>query len=70
MKIFLKASHLLKTKYRFQMLAATMLGQVDNLKNKSLNKAKNAYQADIDCVAELVDFINFNVYYAQVNLQI
>lgn len=40
--IFLKAADLLATRYRFQMCAATMLGQ-----------SKNAYQAEIDAVCEL-----------------
>lgn len=52
--IFLKAADLISTKYRYDMLAATMLGQ-----------GKNVYQAEIDCVAELIDFFKFNVKYAQ-----
>ena len=48
--IFLKAADLLATKYRFDMLAATMLGQ-----------SKNAYQAEIDSTCELIDFLRFNV---------
>ena len=52
--IFLKAADLILTKYRYDMLAATMLGQ-----------GKNVYQAEIDCVAELADFLRFNVEYAQ-----
>lgn len=51
--IFLKAADLISTKYRYDMLAATMLGQ-----------GKNVYQAEIDCVAELIDFFKFNVKYA------
>ena len=31
-----------------------------------LLKAKVAVQADIDCIAELADFLRFNSYYAQV----
>ncbi|UEG49599.1 L-glutamate gamma-semialdehyde dehydrogenase [Ferruginibacter lapsinanis] len=50
--IFLKAADLLATKYRFQMVAATMLGQ-----------SKNAYQAEIDSACELIDFLRFNVHY-------
>ncbi len=50
--IFLKAADLLATKYRYQMNAATMLGQ-----------SKNAYQAEIDCVCELVDFLRFNIHF-------
>lgn len=52
--IFLKAADLISTKYRYDMLAATMLGQ-----------GKNVYQAEIDSVAELIDFFKFNVKYAQ-----
>ena len=48
--IFLKAADLLATKYRFDMLAATMLGQ-----------SKNPYQAEIDSTCELIDFLRFNV---------
>ncbi|QLG70490.1 hypothetical protein HG535_0A04300 [Zygotorulaspora mrakii] len=51
--IFLKAADLLSTKYRYDMLAATMLGQ-----------GKNVYQAEIDCITELADFFRFNVKYA------
>lgn len=52
--IFLKAADLLATKYRFEMNAATMLGQ-----------SKNAFQSEIDAVCELVDFWRFNAYFAQ-----
>ena len=47
--IFLKAAELISKKYRDLMNAVTMLGQ-----------SKNAYQAEIDCVAELCDFYRFN----------
>lgn len=50
--IFLRAADLLATKYRFQMNAATMLGQ-----------SKNAYQAEIDSACELIDFLRFNVHF-------
>lgn len=50
--IFLKAADLLAGKYRALSNAATMLGQ-----------SKNAYQAEIDAVCELVDFYRFNVEY-------
>jgi len=50
--IFLKAAELLATKYRFQMNAATMLGQ-----------SKNAFQAEIDSACELIDFLRFNVHF-------
>lgn len=52
--VFLKAADLISTKYRYKMLAATMLGQ-----------GKNVYQAEIDCITELADFFRFNVKYAQ-----
>jgi 1-pyrroline-5-carboxylate dehydrogenase len=50
--VFLKAAELLATKYRYQINAATMLGQ-----------SKNAYQAEIDSACELIDFLRFNVHY-------
>ncbi|MDX1476558.1 MAG: L-glutamate gamma-semialdehyde dehydrogenase [Saprospiraceae bacterium] len=50
--IFLRAADLLSGPYRAKMNAATMLGQ-----------SKNAFQAEIDCVAELCDFWRFNVQY-------
>ena len=40
--IFYRAAALIRGSYRYQMMAATMLGQ-----------GKNAYQADIDCAAEV-----------------
>lgn len=50
--IFLKAASLLSTKYRYKMNAATMIGQ-----------SKNPFQAEIDAVCELIDFLRFNVEY-------
>ena len=50
--IFLKAADLLATKYRFEMNAATMLGQ-----------SKNAFQSEIDAACELIDFLRFNVHF-------
>jgi 1-pyrroline-5-carboxylate dehydrogenase len=50
--IFLKAADLLATKYRYQMVASTMLCQ-----------SKNAYQAEIDSTCELIDFLRFNVHF-------
>jgi 1-pyrroline-5-carboxylate dehydrogenase len=50
--IFLKAADLLAGPYRFEMNAATMLGQ-----------SKNAYQAEIDSACELIDFWRFNPWY-------
>ncbi|CAD2222977.1 delta-1-pyrroline-5-carboxylate dehydrogenase [Angomonas deanei] len=52
--IFLKAAHLLSTKYRHAMRAATMMGQ-----------GKNPWQAEIDCVAEACDFLRWNVHFAE-----
>lgn len=50
--IFLKAADLLAGPYRWEINAATMLGQ-----------SKNAYQAEIDSACELIDFLRFNVYF-------
>ncbi len=50
--IFLKAADLLSGPFRARMNAATMLGQ-----------SKNAFQAEIDAVAELCDFFRYNVQY-------
>ena len=52
--IFLKAADLISNKYRYQIMAETMLGQ-----------GKNAWQAEIDSAAELADFFRFNVAYAE-----
>ncbi|KAL6717981.1 1-pyrroline-5-carboxylate dehydrogenase [Lecanora helva] len=52
--IFLKAADLISGKYRYEIMAATMLGQ-----------GKTAWQAEIDAAAELCDFLRFNVQYAQ-----
>ncbi|CAG8601508.1 27217_t:CDS:2 [Gigaspora margarita] len=51
--IFLKAADLAAGKYRYKLLAATMLGQ-----------GKNTWQAEIDSAAELIDFWRFNCKYA------
>lgn len=50
--IFLKAASLLRTKYRYIINAAAML-----------DLSKNAFQAEIDAAAELVDFFTFNAYF-------
>jgi 1-pyrroline-5-carboxylate dehydrogenase len=50
--IFLKAADLLAGPYRYEINAATMLGQ-----------SKNAYQAEIDSACELIDFLRFNVHF-------
>ena len=52
-KITLKAADLLAGTYRYVINAATMLGQ-----------SKNAYQAEIDSACEAIDFLRFNVYFA------
>ncbi|MET1056799.1 MAG: L-glutamate gamma-semialdehyde dehydrogenase [Pedobacter sp.] len=57
--IFLKIADLISGPYRYKLNAATMLGQ-----------SKNAYQAEIDAVCELADFLRFNVdYMAQIYQQ-
>ena len=50
--IFLKAADLIAGNYRYELNAATMLCQ-----------SKNAFQAEIDAVCELIDFLRFNVSY-------
>jgi 1-pyrroline-5-carboxylate dehydrogenase len=52
--VFLKAAELLATTHRSVLNAATMLGQ-----------SKTAFQAEIDSACELIDFLRFNVYFAQ-----
>ncbi|HZI22199.1 MAG TPA: L-glutamate gamma-semialdehyde dehydrogenase [Gemmatimonadales bacterium] len=52
--VFLKAAELLATRYRPIVNAATMLGQ-----------SKTAHQAEIDAACELIDFLRFNVHYAE-----
>jgi 1-pyrroline-5-carboxylate dehydrogenase len=52
--VFLKAAELLSGPWRQKINAATMLGQ-----------SKTAWQAEIDSACELIDFLRFNVYYAQ-----
>ncbi|KAL1879531.1 hypothetical protein Plec18167_003988 [Paecilomyces lecythidis] len=51
--IFQKAAELVATKYRYELIAATMLGQ-----------GKNIWQAEIDAAAELADFFRLNCNYA------
>jgi 1-pyrroline-5-carboxylate dehydrogenase len=52
--IFLKAADLLSGKYRFVMNAVSML-----------STSKSPYQAEIDATCELIDFLRFNVHFAQ-----
>lgn len=51
--IFLKAAELVTGKYRYDLIAATMLGQ-----------GKNIWQGEIDAAAELADFFRLNCNYA------
>ena len=51
--IFQKAAELATTKYRYELIAAAMLGQ-----------GKNVWQAEIDAAAELADFFRLNCQYA------
>ena len=52
--VFLRAAELLATRHRQLLNAATMLGQ-----------SKTAFQAEIDSACELIDFLRFNVHYAE-----
>ncbi|KAL6076219.1 L-glutamate gamma-semialdehyde dehydrogenase [Balamuthia mandrillaris] len=54
LSVFMKMASLAATKFRPYLNAATMLGQ-----------GKNAFQAEIDSACELVDFLQFNTYFAQ-----
>ncbi|KRZ12923.1 Delta-1-pyrroline-5-carboxylate dehydrogenase, mitochondrial [Trichinella zimbabwensis] len=56
-EIFFKAADLASTKYRMDLNAATMLGQVGS-------RGKTVVQAEIDAACELIDFWRFNAYYA------
>lgn len=51
--IFNRIAMLISGKYRYQINAATMLGQ-----------SKTAFQAEIDAPCEICDFLRFNVYHA------
>ncbi|KAJ3524669.1 hypothetical protein NMY22_g10895 [Coprinellus aureogranulatus] len=52
--IFLKAADLVSGKYRYKLMAATILGQ-----------GKNVWQAEIDAAAELADFLRFGVKFVE-----
>jgi 1-pyrroline-5-carboxylate dehydrogenase len=52
--VFLRAAELLAARHRQLLNAATMLGQ-----------SKTAYQAEIDSACELIDFLRFNVHFAE-----
>jgi 1-pyrroline-5-carboxylate dehydrogenase len=51
--IMMKAAELLSKKYRFTIIAATMLGQ-----------GKSVYQAEIDAACEVIDYLRFNAFFA------
>ena len=51
--IMAKAAELISKKYRYQINAATMLGQ-----------GKNVIQAEIDSACEVIDYLRFNTYFA------
>lgn len=51
--IMAKAAELISKKYRYQINAATMLGQ-----------GKNVLQAEIDAACEVADYLRFNTYFA------
>ena len=52
--IFLRAAELLATVRRDEVNAATML-----------NQSKTAHQSEIDAVCESIDFLRFNVHFAE-----
>ncbi len=52
--VFLRAADLLAGPHRDAINAATILGQ-----------SKSVYQAEIDAACELIDFLRFNVFFAQ-----
>ncbi len=52
--VFLKAADLLAGPWRQRVNAGTMLGQ-----------SKTSHQAEIDAACELIDFLRFNVHYAE-----
>lgn len=53
-RLFLAAADLVSGKYRYELNAATMLGQ-----------SKTIIQAEIDAAAELADFFRFNAFFAK-----
>ena len=53
LSIFLRAADLLAGPWRMRINASTMIGQ-----------SKTAHQAEIDAACELIDFLRFNVHYA------
>jgi len=53
LEMFLELADSIENKYWNQMMATTIIGQ-----------GKSVYEAEIDCIGELVDFLRFNVQYA------
>uniref|UniRef100_A0A2R5LKI9 Multifunctional fusion protein n=1 Tax=Ornithodoros turicata TaxID=34597 RepID=A0A2R5LKI9_9ACAR len=53
-KLFLKVADLVSGKYRYDLVASTMIGQ-----------GKTVFQAEIDAAAELADFLRFNAFFAK-----
>jgi len=51
--IMLKAAELLSKKYRYTIVAATMLGQ-----------SKTVHQAEVEAACETIDFLRFNAHFA------
>ncbi len=51
--IMLKVAELLSKKYRYAIVAATMLGQ-----------SKTVHQAEVEAACETIDFLRFNTYFA------
>jgi 1-pyrroline-5-carboxylate dehydrogenase len=51
--IMMKAAQLLSKKYRYTIVAATMLGQ-----------SKSVHQAEVDAACETIDFLRYNAYFA------
>ena len=56
--VMAKAAELLSKKYRYQINAATMLGQ-----------GKNVLQAEIDSACEVIDYLRFNIHFASLIYQ-
>ena len=52
--VFLRAADLLATTWRYTINAATML-----------NQSKTVHQSEIDAVCESIDFLRFNVHFAE-----
>lgn len=52
--VFLKAADLIAGPYRYLINASTMIGQ-----------SKTVHQAEIDAACEFIDFLRFNVYFAE-----